>query len=670
MWRQAKRRDEREGSVSPVRPGSRGFVVFRRLTTFAALCCMSICFSACAGGGATSGAQPLQATGSSAQGRTTISILIPPAASGASASAARRPQFVSPSTNGASIVAYTSPRSAHPTPLATAIVDLSAGSSACTTTSGGARACTASVGLLGGTDDFTFTTYDRAPVAGSFAGANVLGSATLRATVIASGVANTVNVALGGVVATIVLGPAPLFVDQTAPSSTPLTVTALDADGNTILAGMTTVTNGGATSTDTYATPIAIAATETGATGHAKFSLNGAAATSTVTLLRSSDTVALVYDGKAGSGSYALSVAASATGAAPATLAVDVVPASVTIPLAIQQTTVDGSLGQGTHAPLVTVSVGGGPSVPVLLDTGSSGLRIFADKAGTAASTGTANQDSFASGLTYFGTVAMANATIGGVVLPSPVPVQIVSEVCPTSAGALLFDGTCGNGMPSESPLIERAGTYGILGVRADPASATNGVYSPLGHLPFNLRSGFIVALGAGTSPTLTFGLTKANTAGFATTDALGTATFPDGTPAFATSEVPFCYAFTGPGSPNPQPSACLGATDPIPGALSDTGSSALSLSFAQAKPAGIETTGYAITATVPGSSLTWTFTLAAPSKACNGWDAGKIAFGVKSPTVETQGALPFYRNDVLFDPKDGLFGYRPANATPPAFCS
>ena len=66
-------------------------------------------------------------------------------------------------------------------------------------------------------------------------------------------------------------------------------------------------------STDPYANPITVTLQEIGGSGHAQLSLNGTVQGGTVTLTKSSDAVAVVYDG-AGSAGYSIGVAFSATG--------------------------------------------------------------------------------------------------------------------------------------------------------------------------------------------------------------------------------------------------------------------------------------------------------------------------------------------------------------------
>lgn len=165
-----------------------------------------------------------------------------------------------------------------------------------------------------GTDDFTIATYDVAPSSAGFLNAaHQLGVATLTSISIVSGLTNTVNVALGGVVSSVHLSGQPSVYGPAA-ATFALTVSGLDVDGNTIVAGTNTVTNGTASQTDTYANPITVSVTESGGSGHAKLSLNGGASQTAVTVTKSSDAVTFNYDGNA-TGTYFATVATSASNA-------------------------------------------------------------------------------------------------------------------------------------------------------------------------------------------------------------------------------------------------------------------------------------------------------------------------------------------------------------------
>jgi hypothetical protein len=205
---------------------------------------------------------------------------------------------------------------ASPCTAFSANVDLSSSSSACTTIANG-RSCTLTILASQGSDDFTFTTYDVTPPTSGFGtAAHQLGTSTISGVTIASGT-NTLNVALGGTIASVKLNLTQRSVYGYSALTTSVGVTALDADNNIIVAGATTVSNTGAGSqTDTYSNPIAVAVTESGGSGHTKLSLNGGSAATSVTTTKSSDAIALSYDGNAGGSGYYATVTASTTNAA------------------------------------------------------------------------------------------------------------------------------------------------------------------------------------------------------------------------------------------------------------------------------------------------------------------------------------------------------------------
>jgi sugar lactone lactonase YvrE len=174
---------------------------------------------------------------------------------------------------------------------------------------------------LAGNDDFTFATYDASPSSGNFGlAAHQLGRATISGITITAGTTNTVNVALQPIIATFTIpGSYISGYIATAGSTSGVSATATDVDGNSITAGQNTVTNGVVSQTDTYANPIVISVTDNGGsgagyTGHVKLTLNGGSAQSSITLTKSTDTFGLAYDGLASNGYYA-TISAMASGA-------------------------------------------------------------------------------------------------------------------------------------------------------------------------------------------------------------------------------------------------------------------------------------------------------------------------------------------------------------------
>jgi hypothetical protein len=177
-----------------------------------------------------------------------------------------------------------------------------------------------------------------------------------------------------------------------------------------------------------------------------------------------------------------LSGASSARGAAkkPAT------PVTV-------QLTIRGGQGKPSGAvPLIKVKVGNGPTVPVVLDSGSVGLHIYAPgvntgRGGGVTQTNLRNSISYVDGTLQTGVVATAKLTIGGVMTSKAIPFGLITKVscvaakpnCPTA-----------NGIKA----VVKHGTYGIMGVRFE--SVKSGLPpSPLVNLPQPYGTSWSIAL-------------------------------------------------------------------------------------------------------------------------------------------------------------------------------
>ncbi len=282
---------------------------------------IAIALTACSGsnvipaGGALAPVKQAPALTPAETTNVTFTVRIP--AQTAAASATRRtPAFVSSAAQGVLVQAYVHPKTEAP-PAASFAVDVSAGSSACTPATGSGRTCSFALPLSSGTYDFVDTLYDAAPANGSFGSAKVLGVGTVTQT-IALHVPNTVAIAIGGRVASIVLGPARKVAVNTAPLTYALTITALDADGIPIVAG----------TADPYDNPITITTADTGA--HTTLSLNGAAPGSSATTSLSADTITVSYDG-AGPSGYFATFAANADGATAGAAGFDSFNATLTL---------------------------------------------------------------------------------------------------------------------------------------------------------------------------------------------------------------------------------------------------------------------------------------------------------------------------------------------------
>jgi hypothetical protein len=175
-----------------------------------------------------------------------------------SPSALRRATFIAPSVRSGAFSANGGP------PV---IAQLVAGAPGCTTTAAGLT-CTVMMGAPVGMDTFTVALYDGPSATGS-----LLGTGSASATLV-SGQTTSVGITVGGVVASVILGLGTTTPVAGTPVSIPLTVTALDADGNIIVA-------------DPFATPITLTDSDN----------SGATQLSTSTLSAPTQTVSLSYSG-------------------------------------------------------------------------------------------------------------------------------------------------------------------------------------------------------------------------------------------------------------------------------------------------------------------------------------------------------------------------------------
>ena len=226
-----------------------------------------------------------------------------------SSSGVRRPKFVSPSTNGIDFKVY-----AHGgnTIIGQSDTDISSGSAACGGQTGTPRTCSIQVPAPAGNDDFVATTYDAAPVSGSFSAAHALGIGRLTANIV-SGQANNLTLYLSGIINALgfLASHASLPADG-ATHTLGFVLNPSDFGNNPITAG----------ANDPYQNPISVQLTESGGSGHSQIVKNGTPTGGTSTTLNfSTDTVAVKYDGGAAPG-YDVVVAVSSTNVTPETLTI------------------------------------------------------------------------------------------------------------------------------------------------------------------------------------------------------------------------------------------------------------------------------------------------------------------------------------------------------------
>lgn len=146
------------------------------------------------------------------------------------------------------------------------------------------------------------------------------------------------------------------------------------------------------------------------------------------------------------------------------------------------------------NAPVVVqVAIGNNKAVPVTLDTGSVGLRVFANALSTADQSGvemSRRSDSvqFDDGSMWAGSVATAKVHIDGVTTAAAIPIQIVRSIsCVPRQSQCPANG----GINAE----EREDSDGILGVGLSGPLAGDPVTNPLLSLPGPLGRSWSVSL-------------------------------------------------------------------------------------------------------------------------------------------------------------------------------
>jgi hypothetical protein len=209
---------------------------------------------------------------------------------------------------------------------------------------------------------------------------------------------------------------------------------------------------------------------------------------------------------------------------------------SVTVPL---DPNPDGS-GFNNY---ITVSVGSGPASEVLLDTGSTGLRIRKEDIGTkdvkitdmVVTYGYSSGNEL-KGFLGFAPVAFPDASTP-ISTPDPIAIQVVTEV------------TCKKTKP-DCPGWQAA-QAGVMGVAYD----NDQIFNPFAQLTGNLGSGFIVVSNDLANPTglreVVIGLTPSNMQGFLFSPLAPTpgGLQPPGLNVWNTKSVYTCFSVNG-GSP------------------------------------------------------------------------------------------------------------------------
>ena len=305
---------------------------------------------------------------------------------------------------------------------------------------------------------------------------------------------------------------------------------------------------------------------------------------------------------------------------------------AVTVPLATQQ------VGRGTDTAsyvVVRISVGRGKTVPVQLDTGSSGLLMLSSAVGRQVrSTGQRI------GIPYL------RDTVQGTLDTGPVVIGGLST--PSSTGFVVMSASANPTMASN---FRSNGVVGVLGIGMANGSALSTIwYSPLLQLPAFYRQGFSLKISARGAGTLTIGPTPsvdnaAGTIAAPMTPAVPNR-YPNGAPGYQ-KDANLCWSFAG-GSPN------CGATD------MDIGTAApifdpTAVGNAPVTDNALLTPGTTVTTTTPDGQPVWSYT------------AGTTAATNLTPLVAqgyTQfntGINFFFSHTVTYDVAKGEFLLGPA---------
>jgi hypothetical protein len=287
----------------------------------------------------------------------------------------------------------------------------------------------------------------------------------------------------------------------------------------------------------------------------------------------------------------------------------------------------------------VNVSVGGGPPVAVIFDTGSTGLRIYAPAVGPSVKrTGIPIHYGYGSGSAYYGEKAYANVKIGPVATATAVPFELVTDL-----HCYANQPNC----PGKIGVDAAARQWRIRGVMGVSLAGGGGIPSPLSALPAPLNGGFVIShrqvfLGPPESVERTFKTLQL---------ARLSPDLANGGPAWNTT-LQVSWRVGG--------SAANGGA-PI-ATLFDTGNEEATIRVAAGDVASTLMAGehlrngVPVEATIPGV-LDWRF----PSGSQSGVNQVRVALPTHGRPHVNPGWAAFDWYDVMYDAQRGLIGFRPA---------
>lgn len=176
----------------------------------------------------------------------------------------------------------------------------------------------------------------------------------------------------------------------------------------------------------------------------------------------------------------------------------------------------------------VSASIGGGPSSLLMLDTGSTGITVFASQLGNTNVRYTNIQSSVSYGppgdnYTLHGVIAYAPVSFGNGISTPPIPVLVIKSV------DCYGRGNCLGSLPGEPPLFHVY--YGLLGASMGPNDVNHIITNPFLSLPGNLGKGYILQNFAPMQGgQVVVGLTPQNTQGFNRVKVRKIGAMPNGT--------------------------------------------------------------------------------------------------------------------------------------------
>ncbi len=286
----------------------------------------------------------------------------------------------------------------------------------------------------------------------------------------------------------------------------------------------------------------------------------------------------------------------------------------------------------------VQVTAGGGQGGTVLLDTGSTGLRMRQEALGPDVRlTDIPVEYSYTSGNVLHGVLGYAIVAFPGaspaVATVKPIAIQVVQSITCKPEVPL-----CPKWKPTE---------VGVMGVAYSPVP----VFNPLAQLPGNWSNGFIVIANDRTDPNLNprieVGLTLQNRAGFATAPFQpASGQQPEGLKAWNTKSVPTCFAVDG------GPPGCFAT-------VFDTGAGAGSFQTPGLDPARLHK------AIAPGRTITTSVAGVMQLTVTSGRRAWLNRYRYEPPHGSVlgfnSGGLVFRYYKVLYDAVAGQIGFSPA---------